>query len=155
MVRPAATEARQGLAQTFTGWEILHSKNFRIRCLGGRIGKGTRRESTHLDRWHILCNLHAEPPPREREAWYVWRPQNNCWRDATMTNGSLSAIAGKLRKVKEDHIILRPRMRIDVPPGLIIALLPGANVIVVVRRVDGRNVAERIEADRYERAPWQ
>jgi len=44
-------------------------------------------------------------------------------------------------------------MRIDVPPGLIIALLPGANVIVVVRRVDGRNVAERIEADRYEGAP--
>jgi len=70
-----------------------------------------------------------------------------------MTNGSLSAIAGKLRKVNGDHIILRPRMRIDVPPGLIIALLPGANVIVVVRRVDGRNVAERIEADRYEGAP--
>ena len=30
-----------------------------------------------------------------------------------MTNGSLSAIAGKLRKVNGDHIILRPRMRID------------------------------------------
>jgi hypothetical protein len=64
-----------------------------------------------------------------------------------MTNGSLSAIAGKLRKVNGDHIILRPRMRIDVPPGLIIALLPGANVIVVMRRVDGRNIAERIEVD--------
>jgi hypothetical protein len=69
------------------------------------------------------------------------------WRDATMTDGSLSAIAGKLRKVNGDHIILRPRMRIDVPPSLIIALLPGANVIVVMRRLDGRNVAERVEAD--------
>jgi hypothetical protein len=40
-------------------------------------------------------------------------------------------------------------MRIDVPPGLIIALLPGTSVIVIMRRVDGRNVAERIEADVY------
>jgi hypothetical protein len=64
-----------------------------------------------------------------------------------MTNGSLSVISGTLRRVKGDHIILRPRMRIDVPPGLIIALLPGTNVIVIMRRVDGRNVAERIEAD--------
>jgi len=66
-----------------------------------------------------------------------------------MTNGSLSVITGKLGVVKGDHIILRPRMRIDVPPGLIIALLPGTSVIVIMRRVDGRNVAERIEADVY------
>lgn len=64
-----------------------------------------------------------------------------------MTDGSLSAIAGKLRKVNGDHIILRPRMRIDVPPSLIIPRRPGANVIVIMRRLNGRNVAERVEAD--------
>jgi hypothetical protein len=65
------------------------------------------------------------------------------------SEGSYSAITGLLQEVGSDYVIIGTgRDRIYLREGLSVDIPVGTSVTAFVRRVGGRDVAERVDASR-------